>query len=128
MRSLKKKGHRVRKHHGKEFAHKPSRRNLLNEQSENAAPEATLDYHCSKHPDTALWNVMAGGAGFCKRCGCYVQAAGVEMPQLDPEFAARREAALIEAKRVKRNTAAKVRRVGKAAQATNDLTEASVTR
>ena len=41
------------------------------------------DFFCPKHPETKLWNVLKGGAGYCARCFTYVQAAGIPEPVRD---------------------------------------------
>jgi hypothetical protein len=54
------------------------------------ATTTTPDYRCPKHPGERLTNLLKGGAGFCSSCNLFVQAAGVEMPELSPEIVAKR--------------------------------------
>lgn len=40
-------------------------------------------HSCPTHPETELLYVLKGGAGYCVKCGLYLQALGVEMPTID---------------------------------------------
>ena len=65
------------------------------------------DHICPTHPDQHLTLTLKGGAGWCGRCHCYVQSANHPEPQLDPAFAAKREAARQELQKEKKRAAAK---------------------
>jgi len=56
------------------------------------ATATITDYRCPKHPAERLSNVLCGGAGFCRRCNLFVQAAGIAAPQLDEWVLAKRAA------------------------------------
>lgn len=86
------------KSQNKGLAHKLGMGHHLNEQRESSVATIGTVYHCPKRPDTTLQNWLKGGAGFCKHCGLYVQAAGVPMPTPDAHVAAKRAATSIKPK------------------------------
>lgn len=86
--------------------------NKLNTQSEIEQAPVELEHLCPVHI-IRLTHLLAGGAGHCKSCGLFVQSLNHPMPELSAEFLARREAAMAEARRIKRNSAARARRTTK---------------
>ena len=52
-----------------------------------------IQYQCPTH-DAPLQHVMSSGAGWCPTCNLFVQANGIDQPQLDEHVKAKRAAAM----------------------------------
>ena len=71
--------------------------------------QSTVSRRCPKHL-ALLSPTLKGGSGYCRACGCYVQAADVPMPELDEHVKAKREAEATQAAAPKPKRTAKARK------------------